>query len=895
MLHQTPSSPSARRRLLHRSFFLAALLLLGLPQAQAKGQSWDPDSILKAETYVRPPQAIVDAVLAPRFRNFSFNNPNADQTWYLETVGEGMPSIELLAKPFHELGGVFIDFAANRDRSLTIRGASGLQVRALDGTVRTLQVPQGARISNATWSPDGKSVAFFAHTPTATHIWLADVATGRSRQLTRTPVLATHMTRFEWTRDGRYIVAVLIPENRPPMPPIPQAPKGPQVKITEPGRNSIRTYPSLLSTPWEVDLLQWHLTGQLALLQVDGRRVIPVGKPAMIRSVSPSHDGEYFRVTRTVPPFSYIVPAGNAGRVEELWDRTGRVLDTLSSVELNTGLRGTPQAPGVGGTEPSEPAQARRGIMWAPDGKGLIYLEQEPAPDSAAADTARAGTRGGASGGAQGQQGPQESGRNRRMDRVIRWLPPFDSTSIQVLYETPTRMNSVAFSEDMKILFVNERQGQTTHWYAVYLDQPQERHTLFRWNTNEFYENPGTLLTTGALGGTADTPGGGPGGAATATPGTIRLSADREHVFLRGTQYHRNPEEVGPVTFIDKLNIRTGEKIRIYASDNDGVYETPIVALDLEGGRFIVSRESPTEIRQDYLREGDRLTRLTNNVDYTPDLTRAQKHRIFVTRPDGFRFLVEVTLPENYRPGTRLPAMFWFYPREYTNQETFDQRLRTYNKNAFRNFGTRSMQFLVRLGYAVVEPESPIVGPEGRMNDNYVHDLRTNLSIVIDTLDARGWIDRGRLAIGGHSYGAFSTANAMVHTPFFKAGIAGDGNFNRTLTPHSFQNERRDLWTAQKTYLDMSPLLNAHNLTGALLLYHGLFDQNVGTAPINSVRMFEALNSLGKDAALYMYPWEDHGPVAEETILDLWARWTAWLDKWVMNPQPPKKPEGQSR
>jgi dipeptidyl aminopeptidase/acylaminoacyl peptidase len=862
---------------------IALPLLLALPPAALQAQGWDPDSILKAEAYVRPPQAIVDAVLAPRHLSFSYSNPNADQSWFLETVDDGMPSIAALSKPFHELGGEFIDFAANRDRSLTLRGSVGLRLRAVDGTVRNLEVPQGTRISNPTWSPDGKSVAFFAHTPTTTHIWIADVATGRARQLTRTPVLATQVTRFEWTKDGRNIVTVLIPEARAPMPPTPEVPAGPQVKIGDPGRNSIRTYPSLMTTPWQRALLEWHLTGQLALIRVDNRQTIPVGRPTLIRDVSPSHDGQYLRVTRTVPPFSYIVPAGNAGRVEELWDRSGNVLDTLSTVEPNTGLRATPQAPGVGGGEP-ESTQSRRGFTWAPDGNGLIYLEQEPAPDSAAADTAAAA-----------QEGAQERPRSRRMDRVIRWVPPFDSASTQVLYETSTRMNSAAFSEDMKVLFASERSGQTTHQYAVFLDTPGERHTLFRWNSTRFYENPGTLVTSGALGGTGGGPagGGGPGGAPAAA-GTIRISTDGQHVFLRGTQYHKNPEEVAPVNFIDRLNIRTGEKTRIFSSDNQGVSESPVTALELEGGRFIVARESPSEVRQDYLKEGDRLTRLTNNEDYTPDLTRAHKHRVFVTRPDGFKFLVAVTLPEGYRPGTRLPAMFWFYPREYTTQESFDERLRTYNKNAFQTFNTRSMQFLVRLGYAVVEPESPIVGAEGRMNDNYVHDLRTNLSAVIDTLDARGWIDRGRLGIGGHSYGAFSTANAMVHTPFFKAGIAGDGAYNRTLTPQSFQSERRDLWTAQGTYLDMSPLLDAHNLTGALLMYHGLFDQNVGTFPINSIRMYEALESLGKTVALYMYPWEDHGPAAQETLLDLWARWTAWLDKWVMNPRPAGK-EGAAK
>jgi len=261
------------------------------------------------------------------------------------------------------------------------------------------------------------------------------------------------------------------------------------------------------------------------------------------------------------------------------------------------------------------------------------------------------------------------------------------------------------------------------------------------------------------------------------------------------------------------------------------------------------------------------------------------KQQFMVERPDGFKFKVKVTLPPDYKAGTRLPAIFWFYPAEFATQDDYDRPDRTFNKNTFPNFGTRSMHFFVRLGYAVIEPDAPIVGPAGKMNDNYEHDLRNNLAAVIDELDRRQIADRNKLAIGGHSYGAFSTVNAMVHTPFFKAGIAGDGAYNRTLTPLGFQSERRDLWEAKDVYLSMSPFLHANNLTGALLMYHGLGDQNVGTDPTNSMRLFHALNGLGKTTALYLYPLEDHGPATRETLLDLWARWAAWLDKYVKNPE----------
>src|SRR5215204_3849651 len=205
---------------------------------------------------------------------------------------------------------------------------------------------------------------------------------------------------------------------------------------------------------------------------------------------------------------------------------------------------------------------------------------------------------------------------------------------------------------------------------------------------------------------------------------------------------------------------------------------------------------------------------------------------------------------------------------------------RTLNKNEFTNFGARSMEYFVRLGYAVVSNDAPIVGLQGQMSNNF--------AATIDELDRRQLVDPQRLAIGGHSYGALSTVNAMAHTPFFKAGIAGDGAYNRTLTPIGFQTERRDLWEAPNVYLSMSPFLYANNLTGTLLMYHNLADQNVGTDPTNSIRLYHALNGLGKTTALYLYPYEDHGPVAKETLLDLWARWGAWLEKYVKNPQKPE-------
>jgi dipeptidyl aminopeptidase/acylaminoacyl peptidase len=873
------------------------LLLLQLPigaqqGAQTTGSSTWADELLKQDSYAAPPPELASAVLAPRHLNITLSNPSPDKKWFLDEIGDGPVTMAVFSKPYHELGGVFVDFKANRARNLTTRNSVGIQViSAADGTKKPIAIPAGARVSGARWSSDGQSVLYLVHTDDATHIWATDIATNKPRQITKTPLLATLVTNFEYTTDGKSIVAVVIPDGRAPMPQKPQAPLGPTVKITAEGKARLRTFASLMTTPYEKDLLEWHAIGQLAVIDVQSRAVRKVGKPDMIRSIDASPDGKFVRVTRMTKPFSYDVPVNNFGTIEEIWDLDGKMLVKLNDRPLNLNIQDDddPPDPGAGrGGRGGANQQGRRELAWRADGQGLTYLEQEPPPAGAREGGGRAGRGAGRAGRGAGTDDEQPArGRQAgppRPDRLYQWLPPFDDASKKVLYETDTRMTGHRFSPDMQILFFSERTGQNTIESAVYLSEPSRKYTLARYRTDDIYADPGSLVSArGGGGGGRGGRGGGRGGGGGGGGGTVLLSADKESVFYQGTINDKDPVEVGPKTFLDKVAIKTGQKQRLFESDNNGVFERIASILDPDSGRFIVARETPTEVTQSYLVEGSNRVQLTRNEDYTPDITKAPRERFVVERPDGFKFRVTVNLPPNYQAGTRLPAIFWFYPREYQDQESYDRPDRTFNKNSFANFGTRSMEYFIRLGYAVVEPDAPIVGPQGQMNNNYVHDLRSNLAAVIDELDRRALVDRRRLAIGGHSYGAFSTVNAMVHTPFFKAGIAGDGAYNRTLTPIGFQSERRDLWEAPNVYLGMSPFMYANNLTGALLMYHGLEDQNVGTDPVNSIRLYHALNGLGKTASLYLYPYEDHGPATKETLLDLWARWAAWLDKYVKN------------
>ncbi|HKW02399.1 MAG TPA: hypothetical protein VJN96_21425, partial [Vicinamibacterales bacterium] len=374
----------------------------GGPPAQANAATSWADQVIKAEGYQTPQKELADAVLAPRYTNVTLTNASPDKKWFLDEIGDGPVPMNTFAKPFHELGGVFIDYKGNRARAFTIQNNAGIQIiSATDGTRKKLQVPAGLRVRGAVWSPDGKSVAYFGLSDTATHIYLADVATGVSRQVTTTPVLATMVSNFDFTSDGKQIAAVLVPDGRPAMPPAEaEIPTGPEVKVALGGRSQARTFPSLMHTPHDFALLEWHATGQLALIDVATKAVKKIGAPAMIRALDLSPTGQYVRVTRMTKPFSYIVPVSSFGQIEEVWDTTGKALAKISERPLNLGaIPDNPdptdpnagQGGGGGGRGGGANQTGKRELAWAADGNGMTYLEQQPAP----ANTGNANAGGG--------------------------------------------------------------------------------------------------------------------------------------------------------------------------------------------------------------------------------------------------------------------------------------------------------------------------------------------------------------------------------------------------------------------------------------------------------------------------------------------------------------------
>jgi dipeptidyl aminopeptidase/acylaminoacyl peptidase len=867
-----------------------ALIVLASPIAAQSNntqqvQPTDPKQIIVAEGYLKPPVVVEKIVTANRGANVSFTNPSPDRKWFMKLESEGLPTIVDFAKGHIYLGGLQVDTMAFRARSLTTRGSHSITlIEAATGKTRTFAAPDGVDISGATWSPDGKTIGYVGSSARATHVYLLDAASGKSTQLTRTPINAVSQTTIDFSADGSKIVTVLVPQPFKAAPKEPDVATTPTILFTDGKVAKERIHASLMSTPFEKAQLEYYMTGQLAVIDVKTKAVRNIGAPAMIRSVSASPDAQYFRVTLLDKPFSYIVPVGSFGTTEQLWDSNGKPVLVISKRPIR---EGAPEPDDDAPARPSadsataDPIMRDKNILgWNPLGPGFLVVVRDLRADSiaaAAAAAARANGRGGrgATQGGRGGQGATPTGPSK----LAIWAPPFGAADVKEVYASSGRISGASYTPDGRTLFLTVGNQN----YAMRLAD----------TTKHLVLQNASLGGGGGRGGRGGGGGGGRGGAPNPLAGTIAMrdgfvaiASDNKTVFLSGNKAPgANWEKEGPVSWVDKLDIETGARSRIFEG-TQGATESLVAALDNDYSRVIVSRESPSEVTQSYLVDMNtkQRTRLTNNVDPTPEVSQAIRKRLWATRPDGFRFVVDVTLPKDYKEGTKLPGIIWFYPTEVSSQQSYDQGRQGTNINRYPAVGARSAEIWTTQGYVVMQPQAiPVFGPEGSMNDNYVNELRDGLAAVINTAVEAGYLDRDRVGLWGHSYGAFSTVNAMVNTKWFKAGIAGDGMYNRSLTPFGFQRESRNFWEAQDVYLAMSPFFKADKLSGALLMYHQLEDQNVGTAPISSIRMQHALQGLNKTSALYLYPYEDHGPATRETDLDQWARFIAWFDIYVKN------------
>jgi len=821
----------------------AVLLSTTAPLAAQTAVTENPDH----DAYTLPPEGVRRVFATDKnFATLNYLSPDGDH--FLIVKSTELSTLALMSKETYRLAEMEIRPRTDRLWHLDTYGIHDVQFYSLSGRRAVdVDLPEGSFASDFTWSPDGDQMAFLAHLPTHTEVWTADPSNGRTRRWSDARVLATAGTSangqgtrpsvmLQWTPRGT-ILTLLVPADRGPEPPRSRVPTGPKVRRTRPEAVRNPTYPYLLQDPHDEMLFEFYTKSQLAELS-PGRRPVPLGPPRMYESVSVSPDGAHVMATWMERPFSYVTSYRGFPRTTAVLDRQGNVVRTLEETPLREGrTRGAVDGGGDGGGD--DP----RAFAWRPDGAGIAFLWREPG-DTAAADDAP------------------------RPDRVMLATVPFDLDQATVVASSDDPIRSAEWSRDGAHLFAEVSKGGKAglaYWRAD-AATPTRRMLVPFHGTDDPSSQPGDLLTARTGNGIT----------------YAVISGNASAAYLRGDG---SKADFRPQPFVDRVALADGTTTRLFEGSRDS-FDRPLLPLDDDLSRMIASRESKTDFPDSYLwtREGGWGENLTNNVDPFPEITAAVRRDFAFTRRDGLDIQGRVSMPVGWKEGDGpVPAMFWTYPREFdTHQEYERSAIRARNVNAFTHLSwLRWSDIWLTQGYALVYPDIPIIGEN--YNDTYIASLVDAMYGAIRAVDELGMVDIDRIGHGGHSYGAFATVNILANAPFFKAGIAGDGAYNRSLTPDGFQAERRSIWEAPQTYVEMSPFFKADQVNTPLLMYHGGDDNNTGTFPIQSQRMISALTILGKNAVLYEYPYESHTPRAIENKLDMWARFIGWFDRWVKN------------
>jgi dipeptidyl aminopeptidase/acylaminoacyl peptidase len=819
---------------------LAAALFLALPASLAAqgSDSAAGDSVAIAEfeaRYVQPPAPIAEFFRRdPSFAVLDAPSPNG--RYFLVPRATQLSTLELMSRPTYRLAELEIRPATDRLWHLDTYGINGLRIYDMEARrYREVELPEGSFVSDPVWSPDGARVAFLAHLPNGTEVWTVDAATGRASRWSSARIMATIGTSahvnidpevslrpsrmLQWTPQGT-LLTLMVPANRGAEPVRSQVPDAPTVRLSRPSATPSRTLPNLLRDNHDADLFEHYTKSQLVEL-ASGRAAVRLGEPRMYESISLSADGQHILASYYERPFSFITSYRSFPQKTVVLDRRGNTVATLSERALRETGGG-----GFGGGQ-----GGLRGLAWRPDGAGLTYLR-------------RNGSNG---------------------DQVMLLSAPFDTSDARVIASSRDPIRNVVFSHDGRHAFAAVTRGGRVGW--VHWSLPSDPAAAARVVVN--FHHPDSLFTHPGDIWTGRTPNGG---------SFAIMSADGAFAYLRGDGL---AADFRPQPFVDRLSLADTTRTRVFEGSKD-TWDRPLVALEPDLSRMIVSREGKELYPDSYLWTPDgQMVNLTNNVNPFPELANVRRVDFSFKRQDGLEVHGRISLPVGYRDGDKVPALFWTYPREYTTPEGYTRAtIRSRNHNAFTHVTwLRWSEIWLTQGYALVSPDVPIIGQN--YNDTYISNMVSAMYGAMRAVDRLGMVDMDRIGHGGHSYGAFATANLLAHTPFFRAGIAGDGAYNRTLTPFGFQAESRDLWTAPQTYMEMSPFFVVDQINAPILMYHGADDNNSGTWPMQSERFMDALMSKGKTAALYMYPFESHTPRAIENNLDMWARWIDWFDRYV--------------
>jgi dipeptidyl aminopeptidase/acylaminoacyl peptidase len=769
--------------------------------------------------YQLPPKEVVDLVDAPPPPQ-AVVSPTGDAVLLAEP--EAYPPIALLAEPVLRLGGVRIT-PATGCRQRTSRFTGLLVQPTAGGAPLRVPLPAGARTGLPVFSTDGKRFAFGRDLADGVELWVGETATGAGRPVAGVRLNDVLGPPITWTGVGTMVVGT-IPEGRGSAPQAPAVPTGPVVGETAGKASQMATFQDLLRTPHDEALFEHYARAQLAIVDPATSTSSSLGEPGLFTGVEPSPDGRYLLVQRLKKPFSTRVPYSYFARETEVWDATGRKRATVADLPVSDEVprQGVPTGP--------------REVAWQPlAGATVVWLEAMDGGD------------------------PTKKVPHR--ERVMSLAEPFTAAPAEV---TRLRQRFVGFRWTARrgVALVTEydrdRRWRTTS--LLDLGAPAAAKVLFDLSANDAYGDPGRPVMEQR------------------PTGEWVAVQDGDAIYLAG----EGASEGGDRPFLDRFDLVTTKKERLFRCD-EGRYERFLAFAGASRRQALVRSESKTDEPNLYvvdLSSGAR-RKLTDYRDPTP-LTRVTKELVKYSRKDGVALSGTLYLPPGYTPGTRLPALVWAYPLEYSDPSTAGQ-VRGSTDTFPRLTGASPLAFLTQ-GYAVLmDATMPVVGDPESMNDTYVEQICAAAQAAIDMLDAKGVVDPRRIVVGGHSYGAFMTANLLAHTDLFAAGIARSGAYNRTLTPFGFQSERRSFWEAPQLYLRVSPFAHAHRIDEPILLIHGEADNNSGTFPIQSERLYQALRGHGATARYVILPHESHGYRARESVLHTLAEMIEWADRWAKN------------
>jgi dipeptidyl aminopeptidase/acylaminoacyl peptidase len=783
--------------------------------------------------YQKPPKEVLDVLHAPATPQGLFS-PTGDYILLIQSIR--YPPISEISQPMLRLAGLRINPRTNGPHLVNYYTSITLK-KVSDASEHNLALPPDPKLSAPVWSSDGKHFAFTNAASNSVELWVGDADTGRIHKLNGLKVNSAYGDPVQWMPDDRTLLVQLVPETRGNPPAEPAVPIGPDIQETDGKGAPVATFEDMLNNAHDEDLFDYYATCQLAFVGAGDGKLTRVGQPGIFYRTSPSPDGDYLLVARLHRPYSYLYPHEAFPKEVEVWDRSGKSVYKLASLPLEdrTPIEGVPTGP--------------RAYQWrAGAGATLAWVEALDGGDTLKPAPLR--------------------------DRVLMLKAPFSGQPLE-LTQTEQRFAGLEWGETNGLVLVSDfdRKRRWRRTFSLNADQPsQPAKEIWSRNALDHYRDPGSPVTRELAG------------------GHRAILQTGNSIFLIG----QGASPDGERPFLDRFDLDTLKSERIFRCDKTS-YESVVALIGNDGAKFLTRRESKTEPANYYVRtvepgsnegEGEgkptSAKALTAYTDTTPQVRAIKKELVKYKRPDGVQLSFTLYLPPGYKEGTKLPTVVWAYPLEYTDAVTASQV--SGSANRFTTFFGPSELFFLFEGYAVLDNAAmPVVGDPDTVNNTYVEQIVADAKAAIDKAAEMGVTDPNRVGVGGHSYGAFMTANLLAHSDLFRAGIARSGAYNRTLTPFGFQSERRTFWEATDTYTKMSPFWYADKIKEPILMIHGEADSNTGTFPIQSDRMYEAIRGNGGIVRLVKLPAEAHGYSARESVETVLYEMITWFDKYVKN------------